>query len=135
MVCWKTFTTGIPRTYSTASVFISSSDVMYARINSLPLVFMVYPMINMAMTTGTIHAKPNCQLNIPMSNMVIAGTKIVPDKSGSWCARKEWVMLALSSMILRIRPLVFVSKKPRGIFTILHIASFRRFDSTRNAAK
>ena len=52
---------------------------------------MVYPMINMAMTTGTIHAKPNCQLNIPMSNMVIAGTKIVPDKSGSWCARKEWV--------------------------------------------
>lgn len=84
---------------------------------------------------GTIHANPIAQLNIPMSNIVITGTKIVPDKSGNWCARKEWVMLALSSMILRIRPLVFVSKKPRGIFTILRIASFLRFDSTRNAAK
>ena len=41
----------------------------------------------------------------------------------------------MSSIILRIRPLVLMSKKPRGIRTIWRMASLRKFDSTRKAAR
>ena len=44
-------------------------------------------------------------------------------------------MLALSSMILRIRPLVVLSKKPSGSWTSRFMATRRISVSTRNAAK
>ena len=44
-------------------------------------------------------------------------------------------MLALSSIILRIRPVVLPSKKPNGMATTRRMAYLRILLSTRNAAK
>ena len=47
----------------------------------------------------------------------------------------EFLLVAFSSIILRICPLVFRSKKPSGICMIFLIAVRRILVSTRNAAK
>ena len=128
-------TTGMPRTYSTASVFICSRRFMYWRMNSRPRVFMVYAMMPIAVKTGTRQASPNRQSKAAISATASSGTSAVPAMSGSWWARKEWVMLALSSIILRIRPVVLLSKKPSGMPTMRRMALLRMLLSTRNAAK
>ena len=35
-VCWNTFTTGMPRTYSVPVLFILTRDSMYFVMNSMP---------------------------------------------------------------------------------------------------
>ena len=104
-------------------------------MKALPRVFMVYVMMPIAVNTGTRQAKPSRQSNTAMSATDSKGTSAVPAMSGSWWARNEWVMPALSSMILRILPLVVVSKKPSGMLTMRRMALLRMLLSTRNAAK
>ena len=108
---------------------------MYLRMNSLLDVFIMYIIVPPAMISGIMQASPSCQLIAKIRTAAITGTSRVAARSGSWCARKEWVMPALSSIILRMRPLVVLSKNPRGISTTLFIASLRMLDSTRKAAR
>lgn len=51
------------------------------------------------------------------------------------CAMKLCVTPALSSITLRIFPLVLMSKKPRGMCTMRRTDSFLMLDSTRKAAR
>ena len=82
-----------------------------------------------------MQTSPSFQSNQKISAAATKGTSTAPAKSGNWWARKLWVILALSSIILRMRPLVLQSKNPRGIATIRRIASRRKLDSTRKAAR
>ena len=104
-------------------------------MNSRPRVFMVWPMMAMEMATGMRQARPSRALKNMIRAIEATGTSTVPARSGIWWATNEWVTPALSSMTLRMRPLVVVSKKPSGMATTLAMDSLRMLVSTRKATR
>gem|GEM_PF-5551587 len=62
-VCWNTFTTGIPRTYSVLALLILSSADWYSAMNFLPLPDIICMMQTTEMITVAKHARPIRQSN------------------------------------------------------------------------
>ena len=129
------FTTGIPRTYSTASLDISSKAFWYSSIFFFILAPVILIIIKNPSTTGTRLNKPKRQSNRNNNASKPIGVAIAPALSGSWCAKYVSVAALDSFTILRSLPLPNVSAKPRGSFTIWCIASIRILAAIRNAAK
>ena len=80
--CPKVFTTGMPRTYSTASEDMVSRAFWYCFIDScMPLP--IIPAINTkAMPTGTRHKSPSRQSNTKSSTIRPSGVNTMPALSG-----------------------------------------------------
>ena len=88
-----------------------------------------------APTMGSIEAKPNCQSTASSSTITPMGATTLPATSGRMWAKNVWVCAESSSMILRIRPVLWVSKKPNGARMSRSMARRRMLVSTRKAAK
>ena len=63
------------------------------------------------------------------------GATTLPATSGSMCATKVWVWLESSSIILRMRPVFCVSKKPNGTRISRSMAVRRILVSMRKAER
>ena len=135
MVCWNTFTTGIPRTNSTASLFIFSSAVMYPDIKSALSPPIIFFKKNTLIASGIKQQIPSLQSKTNNKLMTATGITTAPVRSGNWCARNPSVSPALSSIIFRSLPLAFWLKYPSGNVTIWCIASFFILVAVRNAAR
>ena len=83
----KVFTTGTPRTYSTASLFICISASLYCFIFScMPLPVILLITAN-AHATGKSEHRPSRQSNTNIKTIIASGVITAPTKSGRLCAR------------------------------------------------
>ena len=85
--CPKVLTTGIPRTYSTASLDIASKALPYCRIFSAIRLPVMVAMMRKANTTGARLSRPNRQSNASSKTSSPTGVAMALYWSGSWWAR------------------------------------------------
>ena len=85
--CPKVLTTGMPRTYSTASLDMASSALPYCRIFSAIRLPVMVAIMRKASTTGARLSSPNLQSNANSSTSSPTGVAMALYWSGSWWAR------------------------------------------------
>ena len=85
--CPKVFTTGMPRTYSTASLDMAASALPYWRIFSAIRFPVITDMTAKPRNTGTRLSSPSRQSKAISSTSSPTGVAIAPAWSGSWWAR------------------------------------------------
>ena len=105
-------TTGIPRTYSTASLFICSEASWYFRIYDIDFSLVINICTMNPATNRRMDRPPNLQSKNRSMTSIVTAVTADPVISGSWCARKFSVCAVFSLMIFRSLPLLFWEKKP-----------------------
>jgi hypothetical protein len=136
MVCPKVLTTGMPRTYSTASDDMDSSAFWYSFMSAAsfgPII--AEPISTKAIAAGIRHISPSRQSNTAITASSAMGVAMETALSGRLCARYVSVAALESETIFRILPVPSLSTYPSGNFIICSIMAIRIFACTRNAAK
>ena len=133
-VCPNVFTTGTPRIYSTASLFISISASLYCFIFSCISLPVMARIIKNAMITGAMQASPSRQSNMNISATIASGVTTAPTRSGRLCARYVSVAAEDSSIIFLTLPLPMESNTPGGKAEACFSSRFLIFPATLNAA-
>ena len=135
-VCWKTLTTGMPRTYSTVLPSTSASapcqSAMLSRMASLPV---MESDTRSPATAGTSAARPSLQSNANSSPTTATGRTYVPARSGRPCAMNPWVESTDSLTVLATAPLSVVPMAPGGRERMCPVRTSLRFLAMRNAAR
>ena len=85
--CPKVLTTGIPRTYSTASLDMASKAFPYCRIFSAICLPVMVVIMRKASTTGARLSSPSRQSNASSKTSSPTGVAMALYWSGSWWAR------------------------------------------------
>ena len=134
-VCWNTFTTGMPRTYSVPVLFMLVSAPMYCFMNSMPLPDIMDIRHAMEITTATRHDTPRRQSKANSITSMPTTMTTDPAQSGSMCASSVSVCAAQPSMMRRSSPVACVSKNPSGRRIRCSVVALRMFVAVRNAAR
>ena len=114
--CPKVLTTGIPRTYSTASLVIFSRAALYASMSFLRFLPTIKTdIIRNPTTTVAMHRSPIFQSKYSNIAIIANGVVIATVRSGRMCAIKFSSDADESMMIFRILPLPSFSMCPSGI--------------------
>ena len=134
-VCWKIFTTGMPRTYSVPAFVMRSWAAWYSAM--IPAFFPPI-MENMAITEITAarrQAAPIRQSNTSIITSIARNRTMVPTMSARLWANSVSVSAAAASRRPRIKPDALASKNPRGAFITWAMPCFRMLDAVRKAAR
>ena len=109
-VCWNTFTTGMPRTYSVPVLFMRTSDSWYFVMKSMPRPPIIFIMHSIEMTTAARQASPRRQSNTKNMTSMPRIMATDPAVSGSLWASSPSVDAAQPSTTRRSAPDAWLSK-------------------------
>ena len=134
-VCWNTFTTGIPRTYSVPALLIVSWAAWYSAMSAAFFPPIMVPSAPTDITAARRQAAPIRQSNTNISTSMARNMAMVPTISARLWASRVSVSEAAPSRRLRKRPDALLSKNPSGAFIRCAMPCLRILDAVRNAAR
>ena len=134
-VCWKTLTTGMPRTYSVPVAFILARAPMYRLMNFMPSPLIMRMRQAMETTTASRQAAPRRQSKTKNITSMPTTIATAPETSGSMWASRVSVEEAQPSMTRRSSPEGCAEKYPSGRRMRCSVVALRMLDAQRKAAR
>ena len=134
-VCWKIFTTGMPRTYSVPALVIRSWAAWYSAISCAFLPPIMANMERMETTAASRQAQPIRQSKTNIRASMATNRVMVPTMSARLWASSVSVSAAAASSRPRMRPEALASNQPSGASITWATPRLRMLAAVRNAAR
>ena len=134
-VCWKIFTTGMPRTYSVPALVMRSWAAWYSAMIWAFLPPIMANMVRMEITAASRQAQPIRQSKTNISTSMAINRVMVPTMSARLWASRVSVSAAAASSRPRMRPEALASNQPSGASITWATPRLRMLAAVRKAAK